>query len=58
MKNRITLRVERRINEPVDLFVMRAFAKALPHMTKREILACIGWIHQRGEHEAKGMNDK
>jgi len=52
----IKLRVERKKDEPVDIFAMRAFSKALPHMTRSEVIAAAEWIYAKAMAEAKGMD--
>ena len=37
-------RVNRRKNEPVDLFAIRAYVIAMPHMTEKELIASINYL--------------
>jgi hypothetical protein len=49
------LRVEQRKGESADLFALRAFALAMPHMDINAVRAFAGWIWDRSkaDYEAK-----
>jgi len=45
------LRVEQQKNEGADLFAIRAFAKAIPLMEERALIAAARWVQFRAEDE-------
>lgn len=45
------LTVEQYKNESPDIFVLRAFAKALPSMSNEELAALLGYVMSRGNAE-------
>lgn len=49
------LRVEQQKNEPADIFAIRAFAKALPLMDDKALMAAAKWVWARASDE---MDDR
>ena len=51
------MRLNRRLNEPASLFVMRAYAACLDEMDEKELRAMLGWLQAKTDAVLKERSD-